>query len=89
VLTGSLDPEEELLKAKLVREIRGISKRRKLIQTQAAVTLGLKSAVIESKHETQRFLQPLHRRMITVVHLPMLRSANRRAAQYGGQTQLP
>jgi hypothetical protein len=25
VLTGSLDPEGELLKAKLVREIRGIS----------------------------------------------------------------
>jgi predicted XRE-type DNA-binding protein len=39
---GFANPEEELLKAKLVREIRGIIKRRKLIQAKAAVTLGLK-----------------------------------------------
>ena len=39
---GFANPEEELLKAKLVREIRGILKRRKLTQTKAAVILGLK-----------------------------------------------
>ena len=36
------NPEEELLKAKLVREIRAIIKRRKLTQTKAAAMLGLK-----------------------------------------------
>ena len=35
-------PEEELLKAKLVREIRAIIKRRGLTQTDAADLLGLK-----------------------------------------------
>lgn len=39
---GFANPEEELLKAKLVREIRGIIKRRKLTQTKAAALLGLK-----------------------------------------------
>jgi len=39
---GFANPEEELLKAKLVREIRAIIKRRKLTQTKAAVMLGLK-----------------------------------------------
>ena len=39
---GFANPEEELLKAKLVREIRGIIKRRKLTQTEAAAMLGLK-----------------------------------------------
>jgi predicted XRE-type DNA-binding protein len=39
---GVANPEEELLKAKLVREIRAIIKRRKLTQTKAAVVLGLK-----------------------------------------------
>jgi predicted XRE-type DNA-binding protein len=39
---GFGNPEEELLKAKLVREIRGIIKRRKLTQTNAAAMLGLK-----------------------------------------------
>ena len=39
---GFANPEEELLKAKLVREIRAIIKRRKLTQTKAAVVLGLK-----------------------------------------------
>jgi predicted XRE-type DNA-binding protein len=39
---GLANPEEELLKAKLVREIRGIIKRRKLTQAKAADTLGLK-----------------------------------------------
>jgi predicted XRE-type DNA-binding protein len=39
---GFENPEEELIKAKLVRELRGIIKRRKLTQTQAAAKLGLK-----------------------------------------------
>src|SRR5258705_11760414 len=39
---GFDSPEEELLKAKLVREIRAIIKRRKLTQTKAAAMLGLK-----------------------------------------------
>jgi predicted XRE-type DNA-binding protein len=39
---GFANPEEELLKAKLVREIRSIIKRRKLTQTKAADVLGLK-----------------------------------------------
>jgi predicted XRE-type DNA-binding protein len=39
---GLANPEEELLKAKLIREIRGIIKHRKLTQTKAATVLGLK-----------------------------------------------
>jgi predicted XRE-type DNA-binding protein len=39
---GFDNPEEELFKAKLVREIRGIIKRRKLTETKAAAVLGLK-----------------------------------------------
>jgi predicted XRE-type DNA-binding protein len=41
---GFANPEEELLKAKLVRELRGIIKRRKFTKTKtkAAAVLGLK-----------------------------------------------
>jgi predicted XRE-type DNA-binding protein len=39
---GFANPEEELLKAKLIREIRAIIKRRRLTQAKAAVILGLK-----------------------------------------------
>ena len=39
---GFANPEEELLKAKLIREIRSIIKLRKLTQAKAAVVLGLK-----------------------------------------------
>jgi predicted XRE-type DNA-binding protein len=39
---GFEHPEEEKLKAQLVREIRDIIKRRKLTQTRAAALLGLK-----------------------------------------------
>ena len=39
---GFANPEEELIKAKLVREIRAIIKRRKLTQAKAATLLGLK-----------------------------------------------
>ena len=38
---GFRNPEGELLKAKLVREIRGIIKRRKLTQTKTAAVLRL------------------------------------------------
>jgi predicted XRE-type DNA-binding protein len=39
---GFSNPEEELLKAKLVREIRAIIKRRRLTQAKAADLMGLK-----------------------------------------------
>jgi predicted XRE-type DNA-binding protein len=39
---GFDNPEEELLKAKLVREIRAIIKRRRLTQAKAADLMGLK-----------------------------------------------
>ena len=39
---GFANPEEELLKAKLIREIRAILKRRRLTQAKAAALLGLK-----------------------------------------------
>jgi predicted XRE-type DNA-binding protein len=39
---GFANPEKELLRAKLVRELRGIIKHRKLTQTHAAAKLGLK-----------------------------------------------
>lgn len=45
---GFANPEEELLKAKLVREIRDILKRRKLTQAKAASLLGLKQPDVSS-----------------------------------------
>ena len=39
---GFDNPEEELLKAKLAREIRAIIKRRRLTQAKSAVLLGMK-----------------------------------------------
>src|SRR5882724_9072011 len=39
---GFAKPEEELFRAKLVREIRAIIKRRKLTESKAAAMLGLK-----------------------------------------------
>ena len=39
---GFANPEEELVKAKLVREIRAIIKRRRLTQEKAAELMGLK-----------------------------------------------
>jgi len=45
---GFAYPEEELLKAKLIREIRAIMKRRKLTQAKAAVMLGLKQPDVSS-----------------------------------------
>ena len=60
---GFANPEEELLKAKLIREIRSIIKRRKLTQAKAAILLGPKRptclpllpAVSESSHWTAWF----------------------------------
>jgi predicted XRE-type DNA-binding protein len=45
---GFGNPEEELLKANLIREIRAIIKRRKLTQAKAAAMLGLKQPDVSS-----------------------------------------
>jgi predicted XRE-type DNA-binding protein len=45
---GFANPEEELLKAKLIRELRAIIKRRKLTQAKAAILLGLKQPDVSS-----------------------------------------
>jgi predicted XRE-type DNA-binding protein len=45
---GFDNPEEELLKAKLAREIRAIIKRRRLTQAKAAELLGMKQPDISS-----------------------------------------
>jgi len=45
---GLANPEEELLKATLVREIRGIIRRRNLTQAQAAELIGLKQPDISA-----------------------------------------
>ncbi|MFZ5673431.1 MAG: helix-turn-helix domain-containing protein [Pseudomonadota bacterium] len=45
---GFDNPEEELLKAKLAREIRAIIKRRRLTQTKAAELLGMKQPDISA-----------------------------------------
>src|ERR1700682_6383008 len=65
---GFANPEEELIKAKLVREIRGIIKRRKLTQTRAAAVLGLKqpdvSALVTGrvgKFSIDRLVRSVHR----------------------------
>lgn len=50
---GFDEPEEELLKAKLAREIRAIIKRRRLTQAKSAEMLGMKqpdvSAIVTSR----------------------------------------
>ena len=50
---GFDNPEEELLKAKLVREIRAIIKRRRLTQAKAAEMMGVKqpdvSAIVNGR----------------------------------------
>jgi predicted XRE-type DNA-binding protein len=88
---GFANPEEELLKAKLVREIRGIIKRRKLTQTKAAVMLGLKqpdvSALVTGrvgKFSIDRLVRCLNRmdyRVDVVVrHKPRRRPSTRAIA---------
>jgi predicted XRE-type DNA-binding protein len=54
---GFRNPEEYLLRANLVREIRGIIKRRKLTQTRAAVMLGLKQPDV-SHSGAMRSIEP-------------------------------
>jgi predicted XRE-type DNA-binding protein len=72
-------PEEELLKAQLVREIRDIIKRRKLTQMNAATLLGLKqpdvSALVSGrvhKFSLERLLRCVRRldRDVTIVIRP-------------------
>jgi predicted XRE-type DNA-binding protein len=83
---GFANPEEELLKAKLVREIRAIIKRRKLTQAKAATLLGLKqpdvSAIVTGrvgKFSIDRLVRCLHRldcRVDVVIrHKPARRAA--------------
>lgn len=65
---GFANPEEELLKAKLVRDICAIIKRRKLTQTEAATVLGLKQPDVSAlstgrvgKFSLERLVRCLHR----------------------------
>ncbi len=80
-------PEEELLKAQIVREIRDVLKRRRLTQTKAAELLGLKqpdvSALIRGrvhKFSLERLLRCVRRldRDVAIVIRPRARL---RAAQ--------
>ena len=75
-------PEEELLKARLVREIRDILKRRRLTQSKAAELLGLKqpdvSALVTGrvdKFSLERLLRCARRldRDVTIVIRPRAR----------------
>lgn len=88
---GFANPEEELLKAKLIRELRAIIKRRKLTQTKAAELLGLKqpdvSALITGRvgkfsiDRLVRCLDRLNYRVDVVIrHKPTRRAAARAAA---------
>jgi predicted XRE-type DNA-binding protein len=86
---GFANPEEELLKAKLVREIRAIIKRRKLTQAKAAAMLGLKqpdvSALVTGrvdKFSIDRLVRCLGRLdyKIDVVVRPRPRRASSRVA---------
>ena len=76
-------PEEELLKAQLVREIRDILKRRRLTQTKAAALLGLKqpdvSALVRGrvhKFSLERLLRCVRRldRNVAIVIRPRRRA---------------
>jgi|SRR5665213_619118 len=88
---GFANPEEELLKAKLIREIRTIIKRRKLTQAKAAAMLGLKqpdvSAIVTGrvgKFSIDRLVRCLNRLDykvdLVVSHKPARRAASRTAA---------
>src|SRR4029453_11382824 len=87
---GFANPEEELLKAKLIREIRGIIKRRKLTQAKAAVMLGLKQPDVSSivtggvgKFSIDRLVRCLDRldyRVDVVVRHKPRRASSRAAA---------
>jgi len=65
---GFDNPEEEKLKAQLVREIRDIIKRRRLTQSKAAELLGLKQPDVSTllagrvhKFSLERLLRCVHR----------------------------
>jgi predicted XRE-type DNA-binding protein len=85
-------PEEELLKAQLVREIRDIIRRRRLTQAKAAGLLGLKQPDVSSlvtgrvgKFSLERLLRSLRRldRDVAIVTRPRTRgrtAASRRSA---------
>lgn len=88
---GFANPEEELLKAKLIRELRAIIKRRKLTQTKAAELLGLKqpdvSALVTGRvgkfsiDRIVRCLDRLNYRVDVVIrHKPARRASSRAAA---------
>ena len=88
---GFANPEEELLKAKLIRELRAIIKRRKLTQTKAAELLGLKqpdvSALVTGrvgKFSIDRLVRCLdrldYRVDVVVRHKPARRAASRAVA---------
>ncbi|MEZ2142261.1 helix-turn-helix transcriptional regulator [Bradyrhizobium sp. DN5] len=88
---GFANPEEELLKAKLIRELRAIIKRRKLTQTKAAELLGLKqpdvSALVTGrvgKFSIDRIVRcpdRLNYRVDVVIrHKPVRRASSRAAA---------
>jgi predicted XRE-type DNA-binding protein len=88
---GFANPEEELLKAKLIRELRAIIKRRKLTQIKAAELLGLKqpdvSALVTGRvgkfsiDRLVRCLDRLNYRVDVVIrHKPARRAASRAAA---------
>jgi predicted XRE-type DNA-binding protein len=88
---GFANPEEELLKAKLIREIRAIIKRRRLTQAKAAVILGLKqpdvSAIVTGrvgKFSIDRLVRCLDRLDykvdVVIRQKPARRAASRAAA---------
>ncbi len=86
---GFENPEEELLKAQLVREIRDIIKRRRLTQAKAAERLGLKqpdvSALVTGrvhKFSLERLLRCVRRldQDVTLVIRPKSRNRTARKA---------
>jgi predicted XRE-type DNA-binding protein len=87
---GFANPEEELLKAKLVRKIRDILKRRKLTQAKAATLLGLKQPDVSSlvtgrvgKFSMERLVRCLDRldyKVDLVVRQKPRRASSREAA---------
>jgi predicted XRE-type DNA-binding protein len=87
---GFANPEEELLKAKLVREIRDILKRRKITQSKAAALLGLKQPDVSSlltgrvgKFSIERLVRCLGRldyKVDLVVRQKRRRGSSRQAA---------
>jgi len=65
---GFADPEQELLEAKLIREIRAVIKRRRLTQAKAAALMGVKqpdvSAIVvgrTGKFSLDRLIRCLNR----------------------------